>query len=73
MGISRDTAQQHLDAWLAADMAVSRGQRYKIADRELTRADAAEIRKNIDYWQGHVSRAVRGGRRMTIGYGVKHG
>jgi predicted RecB family nuclease len=44
------TAQSHLDEWLAADLAVSKGQTYSIGDRSLTRADAQTIREQIDYW-----------------------
>jgi len=44
------TAQTHLDAWLAADLAVAAGQSYSIGDRALTRADAPTIRSRIVYW-----------------------
>jgi hypothetical protein len=36
---------------------VSTGQSYQIGSRKLTRADAAEIRENIDYWAGKVEEA----------------
>lgn len=55
--IDAATAQTHLDAWLAASLAVARGQSYRIGERELTRADAAEIRKMIDYWSRLVNAA----------------
>lgn len=44
------TAQTHLDAWLAADLAVSKGQSYSIGNRSLNKADAEHIRNQIDYW-----------------------
>ena len=45
------TAQTHLDAWLAADTAISTGKSYTIGNRALTRADALEVRNQITYWQ----------------------
>lgn len=49
------TAQTHLDAWLAASLAVSKGQTYSIGDRSLTRTDAGTIQQQIDYWQRKVN------------------
>ena len=49
-------AQQHLDAWLAADLAVASGQAYTIGNRSLTRADTDQIRQQIQYWQATVQR-----------------
>ena len=48
------TAQTHLDAWLAADLAVATGQSYSIQGRSLARADAAHIKSQITYWQNVV-------------------
>lgn len=48
-------AQTHLDAWLAADLAVSQGQAYTIENRSLTRADAKMILDRISYWQNVVN------------------
>lgn len=69
MAISKETAQRNLEAWVAASEAVAKNQRYKIGDREYTRADAAEIRNQIDYWEQKLAIANRGGRRLRIGYG----
>jgi hypothetical protein len=49
------TAQAHLDAWVAADLAVSTGQSYSIAGRSLSRVDATTIREQIAYWSRIVS------------------
>ena len=49
------TAQAHLDAWLAASLAVAKGQSYSIGERSLTRVDAETIQKQIDYWQRKVN------------------
>ena len=49
-GITLVQAQTPLANWLAADVAVSSGQSYSISIRSFTRANAKEIRENIDYW-----------------------
>lgn len=71
-GITLAQAETALAAWLAADAAVATGQSYRIelpsgGSRELTRADAEEIRKNIDYWDGKVKKLSAEGtsRRRT--------
>ncbi len=48
--ITKDQAQEHLDAWLAADKAVSTGQSYTIDGMTLTRVDSEKIRESISYW-----------------------
>lgn len=68
--ITEAQAQSQLDVWLAASLAVARSQSYEIEGRKLTRADAGEIRRQIDYWEARVAQARRGGRRMRFGYGV---
>lgn len=71
-GITLDQAQAQLDTWLAANSAVASGQEYEIdtgsGRRRLKRADAAEIRQQIDYWDGKVKSLTPssgGGRRRT--------
>jgi hypothetical protein len=72
-GITLEQAQAQLDTWLAANSAVARGQEYEIdtgsgGRRRLKRADAGEIRQQIDYWDGKVKSltpAAGGGRRRT--------
>ncbi len=69
-GITLAQAQARLDAWLEADAAVARNQAYSINNRSMTRADAAEIRNNIDYWQSKVNELTSssgGGRRVRYG------
>ena len=56
MSLTLETAQAHLDAWLAADLAVAQNQSYSVAGRSLSRADSAEIRQNIAHWRGEVQR-----------------
>lgn len=53
-GITLETAQRHLDAWLEAELAVTNAQSYTIGSRVMTKADLEEIRKTIDYWNGKV-------------------
>lgn len=53
-GITLETAQKHLDAWLEAEMAITTGQSYTIGSRTLTRANLTEIRNTIDYWNKKV-------------------
>lgn len=55
-GITLETAQKHLDAWLAAELTVTTGQSYTIGSRTLTRANITEIRNMIDYWDGKVKK-----------------
>ena len=39
------------DAWVEASIATAAGQSYSIGNRSLTRADAAEIQKQIGFWE----------------------
>ena len=68
-GITLETAQRHLDAWLEAELAVTNAQSYRIGSRIMTKADLAEIRKTIDYWNSKVVHleniAKRGGRNRA--------
>ena len=69
-GITLAQAEAQLESWLAASTAVANNQSYSIAGRSLTRANANEIRQQIDYWQGWVTRLQpRSGRGRTF-YGV---
>jgi len=49
-GIDLATAETRLQQYLDAEAAVLAGQSYKIGDREMRRADLAEIRAGIDAW-----------------------
>ena len=63
-GITLAQAQARLDLWMDADAALTRNQRYRIGERELTRADARTVRENIEYWDRAVRRLARGGIRV---------
>lgn len=54
-GLTLAVAQAHLDEWVAADSAVSSGQSYSIDGRSLTRANVADIRDQITYWNNQVN------------------
>ena len=55
-GIDKETAQQHLDAWLEAEMAITTGQSYTIGSRVLTRQNLPELRTAITYWDDKVKK-----------------
>lgn len=54
MALTLTQAQTALDAWIAADLAVAKGQSYSMNGRSLTLANAKEIREQIHYWQRRV-------------------
>jgi hypothetical protein len=63
-------AQTRLSDWMAADEAVSRGQAYSVGGRSFTRAQASEIRQNIEFWERKVNALASssgGGRRVRYG------
>lgn len=55
MGLTITQAQTALDAWIAADLAVAKGQSYSMNGRSLTLANAKEIREQIQYWERRVA------------------
>lgn len=72
-GITLAEAKTALAAWMTADAQLASGaQSYRIntgsTERQLTRADAAEIRRNIEFWDGKV-RELAGGGGIRV-YGV---
>lgn len=69
-GITLDQAQAKLDLWMAADDAVAGGQSYSIGGRSLTRANSSEIRDNIQYWEGRVTRLSNGNGGIRVRYGM---
>jgi len=67
-GITLADAKAQLAAWMAADAAVAAGQSYRFTtggvERQVTRANAAEITDKINYWQTMVTRLSNGGIRV---------
>lgn len=66
MSWNLETAQKHLDAWLAAELAVSTGQSYSIGGRSLTRASLSEIRQQIQFWRKEVDKLKQGNRGARV-------
>lgn len=62
--MTESEAQTHLDAWIAADTAISTGKAYTIGNRSLTRSDAAEVTRQITFWQ----RTVKTQSALAKGY-----
>lgn len=58
-----EQARQHLEAWMAADLALATGKEYTMGSRRLTRADALEIKERIAYWSSQVQQLTGQGRR----------
>jgi len=54
MALTLTQAQTALDAWIAADLSVAKGQSYSMNGRTLTLANAKEIREQIQYWERRV-------------------
>lgn len=67
-GIDLNTATAKLTAYLNAEAAALTGQKYEIEGRMLQRADLAEIRNGIAYWDQWVKRlsARSAGRRAAV-------
>ena len=68
-GITRAQAESQLATWLAANEALSRGQSYRIGDRELTKVDAADVLSQIEFWDAKVKELSPAGR-PRIGFAV---
>jgi hypothetical protein len=71
-GVTLAQAEAQLAAWLTASLKVAENQSYEIETgngrRKLQRADAAEIRQQIEYWRKLVDQLTpssSGGRRRT--------
>ena len=69
-GITLKIAEKHLNAWLEAELQVTTNQSYTIGSRSLTRADLADIREQIAFWEGRVAalenQQKHGGRNRMI-------
>lgn len=60
------TAQVMLQAYLAAETAVLSGQSFRFGERQLTRADLAEIRAGRREWEVKARTETNGGSRMSV-------
>lgn len=66
-GITLAQAEAKLTAWMAAEDALQTTQEYAIGTRRLRKADLAEVRETIRFWNDMVVRLSRGGIRITGG------
>lgn len=66
---SEEVCKERLKIWLDAEAAVATGQSYQIGSRSLTRANLAEIRKQIEFWEKRLVKARQTGKRR-IYYGI---
>lgn len=66
---SEEVCKERLKIWLDAEAAVATGQSYQIGSRSLTRANLAEIRKQIEFWEKRLVKASQTGKRR-IYYGI---
>lgn len=60
-GLTQAQKETALALWVAADAAVSVGQEFSHNGRTFKRADVAEIRNNITFWDNLVQKGARGG------------
>jgi hypothetical protein len=68
VAITLEKANEMLDAWLNAEMAITTGQSYSIGSRSLTRANLGEVRKSVDYWEKKVALlSGKASKRRVIG------
>lgn len=69
-GITLTQAETQLAAYVAAENKVLQGQAYEISGRRLTRANLAEIRDGMDYWDRKVKELTNSasgrGRAATL-------
>lgn len=63
-GITLAQAEAKLTEYLDAESAVLAGQAYSIAGHSVTRANLAEIRAGISYWESKVKSTEAGGMKV---------
>lgn len=64
-GIDLTAAQAQLNAYLAAETAVLKNQKYELAGRMVTRANLAEIQAGIKTWDERVKQLTATARGRT--------
>lgn len=69
-GITLTQAETQLAAYVSAETKVLQGQAYEISGRRLTRANLAEIRDGMDFWDKKVKELTNSasghGRSRTL-------
>ena len=66
--ITLEVAKKHLEMWLEAESEVAINQSYTIGGKSFTRANLAEIRKQIEYWSNKVAELENLAKRAETGY-----
>lgn len=70
MAFSVTQCNERLQIWLDAEEAIATGQSYSIDNRRLDRANLAQVREQIKFWQNELAKAQAAangrGRRRTI-------
>lgn len=70
MAFTVEEVQKRLQIWLNAEEAIAKGQSYSIDNQRLERANLAQVREQIKFWQKELSKSEaaatgRGRRRVT--------
>lgn len=70
MAFTVKECRERLKIWLDAEAAIATGQSYVIDNRRLERANLAQVREQIKFWQKELAKAEarenrRGRRRVT--------
>lgn len=65
MGFTVMRCIERLEIWLEAEAAIASGQSYMIDNRRLERANLAQVREQIKFWQNELTKAeaAASGRR----------
>lgn len=58
MSVTLAQAQQQLEAWTSASLALADGQSFSMNGRSLSLTDASEVREMINYWSGVEARLL---------------
>lgn len=72
-GLTLAQAEAQLALYLAAEAKILSGQSYRIGDRELRRADLAEVQAGIETWDARCRQLDPTSNRPTIGFAVPGG
>lgn len=59
MAFTLTVIQQRLAMWLEAEEMIAKGQSYTMDNRKLERANLAEVREQIRFWQIEEQKAIR--------------
>lgn len=59
--VALELALDNYELWFKANQALSQNKEYEISNgqnskRKLTRADAIEVQKNLEYWENEIAR-----------------